>query len=92
VAQIAWLDASPYVLAQPWDTLWHLLAYAALTLLAWIATGGRRPLAAPSAVLLAGACLADLATAAPAAVVTAGVLFFLQGNTHVRNRRRGRAA
>ena len=73
------LDASPYAIAQPWDALWHVLAYAALTLLLWIATDGRRPLALTGAVLLLGAWMGDLAAVAPAAVLTAGTLALLQG-------------
>jgi hypothetical protein len=80
VVQILILAASPYALAQPWDTLWHFLAYAGLTLVLWIATDGRRPLLVSGAVMLLGAALADFAAAAPAAALTAGALFFLQGN------------
>jgi hypothetical protein len=79
VLQILMLGASPYTLAQPWDTLWHFLAYAGLTLVLWIATAGRRPLVVGGAVMLLGAGLADLAAAAPAAALTAGALFMLQG-------------
>ena len=80
VVQILILAASPYALAQPWDTLWHFLAYAGLTLVLWIATDGRRPLLVSGAVMLLGAVLADFAAAAPAAALTAGALFLLQGN------------
>lgn len=79
--QIVWLGGSPYVIAQPWDTLWHFLAYAALTLVLWIATDGRRPLVLSGAVMVLGACLADFAAAAPAAALTAGALFLLQGQS-----------
>ena len=79
VLQILTLGASPYALAQPWDTLWHFLAYAALTLVLWIATDGRRPLVLTGAVLLLGAAMADFAAAAPAVLLTAGALFLLQG-------------
>ena len=77
--QILVLAASPYALAQPWDALWHFLAYAALTLVLWIASNGRRPLAVTGAVMLFGAVMADFAVAAPAAALTAGTLFLLQG-------------
>ena len=80
VVQILILAASPYALAQPWDTLWHFLAYAGLTLVLWMATDGRRPLLVSGAVMLLGAVLADFAAAAPAAALTAGALFLLQGN------------
>jgi len=79
VLQILILAASPYTLAQPWDTLWHFLAYAALTLVLWIATDGRHPLVITGAVLLFGAAMAHFAAAAPATVLTAGALFLLQG-------------
>jgi len=81
VLQILILAASPYTLAQPWDTLWHFLAYAGLTLVLWIATDGRRPLLVSGAVMLFGALLADFAAAAPAAALTAGALFLLQGKS-----------
>jgi hypothetical protein len=81
VLQILMLGASPYALAQPWDTLWHFLAYAALTLVLWIATDGRRPLAVTGAVMLFSAAMADFAAAAPAAALTAGALFLLQGSS-----------
>jgi hypothetical protein len=79
VLQILILAASPYALAQPWHTLWHFLAYAGLTLLLWIATDGRRPLVLAGAVMLLGAVLAHFAAAVPAAALTAGALFLLQG-------------
>ena len=81
VLQILILAASPYTLAQPWDTLWHFLAYAGLTLVLWIATDGRRPLVLSGAVMVFGACMADFAAAAPAAALTAGALFLLQGQS-----------
>ena len=81
VLQILGLGASPYALAQPWDALWHFLAYAGLTLVLWIATDGRRPLALPAAVMLLGAAMADFAAAAPAAALTAGALLLLQGSS-----------
>ena len=73
------LGNTAYTIAQPWDTLWNFLAYAALTLVLWIATDGNRPWLVPGAVMFLGACMADLAAAVPAAVVTAGALSFLQG-------------
>ena len=79
VLQIVVLGSSAYTIAQPWDTLWNFLAYAALTLLLWIAADGERPWLVPGTVMFLGACMADLAVAAPAAVITAGALSFLQG-------------
>jgi len=78
-AQIVLLGSTAYTIAQPWDTLWNFLAYAALALVLWIATDGNRPWLVPGAVMFLGACMADLAAAAPAAVVTAAALSFLQG-------------
>jgi hypothetical protein len=79
VLQILALGASSYAIAQPWDTLWHFLAYAALTLVLWIATDGSRPWLVPGAVMFLGAWMVDFAAAAPAAAVTAGALSLLQG-------------
>jgi hypothetical protein len=81
VLQILMLGASPYALAQPWDTLWHFLAYAGLTLVLWVATDGRHPLVVTGAVMLFGAGMADVAVAAPAAALTAGALFLLKGSS-----------
>ena len=77
-AQIVLLGSTAYTIAAPWDTLWNFLAYAALTLVLWIATDGKRPWLVPGAVMFLGACMADLAAAAPAAVITAGALSLLQ--------------
>jgi VanZ family protein len=44
VLQIFSLAALPFEPLEPGDTIWHFIAYAALTLLLWIATDGRRPL------------------------------------------------
>jgi VanZ family protein len=54
VAQIFTLNALPFELLEPWDKVWHCLAYGALTLLLWIATDGRRPLLVVAAVMLLG--------------------------------------
>ena len=63
----------------PLVVVFNVLAYASLTLLLWIATRGRRPVAVPGSVILLGACASNPALAAAAAVLTAGSLFFLQG-------------
>jgi VanZ family protein len=55
VAQIFTLNALPFELVEPWDKVWHVLAYGALTLLLWIATDGRRPMLVVTAVMLLGA-------------------------------------
>ncbi len=44
VLQIFSLAAMPFEPLEPGDTIWHFIAYAAVTLLLWIATDGRRPL------------------------------------------------
>jgi hypothetical protein len=59
--------------------VFSFLAYASVTLLLWIATGGRRPLAVPGGVIVLGACALNPVVAAAAAALTAGTLFFLQG-------------
>ena len=38
----------------PWDKLAHISVYGVLTLLLWIATGGRMPLGVVAAVLMVG--------------------------------------
>ena len=90
VLQIFSLGALPFELAEPGDTLWHVLAYAALTLLVWIAGGSRRPLALIVAVMALGfadelrqglvpgraASVADFLADALAAALTGGMLFF----------------
>ena len=44
VMQIVMLGSLPFELLEPGNTLFHVLAYSALTLFLWIATDGRRPL------------------------------------------------
>jgi hypothetical protein len=77
--QIIVLGNSPYMAAGQWHTLWSFLAYAGLSLVLWIATDGKRPWLAPGAVMFLGAWMADFAAAAPAAVIVAGTLSYLQG-------------
>ena len=77
--QIVVLGSSPYMVDMPWHAVWSLLAYAGLTLVLWIATDGKRPWLVPGAVMFLGACMAGLATAVPAAIVTAAALSFFQG-------------
>jgi len=55
LAQIFTLGSIPFEITEPWDKLWHLLAYSALTLLLWIATDGRRPVLVVGAVMVLGA-------------------------------------
>ena len=93
VAQIFTLNALPFELVEPWDKMWHFLAYAALTLLLWIATEGSRPVLVVTAVMLLGAGdelrqallparsadAFDFAADVLAAAVTGATLLFLQG-------------
>src|SRR5256885_261499 len=57
VLQIFALGSLPFELFEPWDKIFHVLAYASLTLLLWIATDGRRPTLLIVAVMALG--LAD---------------------------------
>ena len=59
-AQIAALAALPFELAEPWDKVWHFLAYAGVTLFLWIGVDGRRP----QGVVLSVVALAALEEAA----------------------------
>jgi VanZ family protein len=54
--QILALGTFAFEISEPWDSLWHALAYAALALLLSIAADGARPLA----VVLAALALAGL--------------------------------
>ena len=77
--QIVVLGNSAYVADQAWHSVWSFLAYAGLTLVLWIATDGKRPWLVPGAVMFLGACMADLAAAACAAIIVAAALSFFQG-------------
>ena len=93
VAQIFTMNAVPFEIGEPWDKVWHFLAYAGLTLLLWIATDGKRPALVVGAVMVLGcgdelrqaliptrsADILDFAADAAAAVITGGTLLFLQG-------------
>jgi len=94
VAQIFTLSSVPFEIHEPWDKMWHFLAYSALTLLLWIGTDGRRPVLAVAAVMLLGgmdelrqaflplrsADSMDLLADLCAAIVTASALaFFTRG-------------
>jgi VanZ family protein len=96
VAQIFTLNALPFEMGEPWDKVWHFLAYGALTLLLWMATGGRRPVLVVAAVMLLGGVdelrqawlpnrSADpfdfLADLAAAFVTAAGIGFFSRSKT-----------
>jgi VanZ family protein len=55
VAQIFSLAALPFEPFEPWNKLFHVLAYSALALMLWIATDGRRPLLVIVGVMMLGA-------------------------------------
>jgi hypothetical protein len=74
-AQILWLSS----VAGPLATVFNFLACAALTLLLWIATRGRRPVAVTGGVAALGLFVADPWAAAAAALLTGGTLYVLQG-------------
>jgi VanZ family protein len=89
--QIFALGSLPYVLLEPWDKMFHFLAYSAVTLLAWIATDGRRPLPVVAGVMglamldelrqaaipARAADVSDFLTGALAVIITGAVLFHL---------------
>ena len=75
-AQIVALKA--FGIAGPWAGVWQLLAYAALTLLAWIAIDGRRPFAIFLCALAMGAV--DFPAGTLGAALAGGALFFLRGS------------
>jgi VanZ family protein len=55
VAQIFALGALPFEPFEPWNKLFHVLAYSALALMLWIATDGRRPVLVIVGVMMLGA-------------------------------------
>ena len=96
LAQIFTLGSIPFEIGEPWDKLWHFLAYSALTLLLWIGTDGRRPVLVVAVVMGLGAMdelrqaflplrsadSMDFFADLCAAVVTASALaFFTRGKT-----------
>lgn len=98
-AQILALGALPFEMAEPWDSFWHVLAYAALALLLSIAADGRWPFAVLGAAGSVAALdavrqaampgrtgeLADFAVAFLAAAATVAALALARrGNTGTR--------
>jgi VanZ family protein len=96
LAQIFTLSSLPFEVAEPWDKMWHFLAYSALTLLLWIGTDGKRPVLVVAVVMLLGAMdearqaflplrtadSMDLLADLCAAIATASALaFFTRGKT-----------
>ena len=90
LVQIFSLSALPFEVPEPWDKMWHFLAYSALTLLLWIGSDGRRPVLVVAAVMVLGgldelrqaflplrtADSMDFLADICAAIVTAGTLAF----------------
>src|SRR5215467_14591289 len=54
IGQLFAIGALPYELAEPWDKVFHGLAYASLTLLLWIGTDGRWPLPVTGGLMALG--------------------------------------
>ena len=94
LAQIFTLSSIPFEIAEPWDKMWHFLAYSALTLLLWIGTDGKRPVLVVAVVMVLGgmdelrqaflplrsADSMDLLADLCAAITTAsGLAFFTRG-------------
>jgi hypothetical protein len=77
LAQVITLNALPFEILEPWDKVWHFLAYGALTLLLWIATDGRRPATVVAGVTLLGAWGAHMGLAAAVAALTGAALLLL---------------
>jgi hypothetical protein len=78
MAQLVLLSSLGIELPEPGATLLHLLSYAAITLLLWIATDGRHPNFVIGAVLALGA-FNDFPAALASALAGAGLLYWRQG-------------
>jgi VanZ family protein len=55
IAQIFSLGSLPFEPFEPWNKLFHVLAYSALALMLWIATDGRHPVFVVVGVMMLGA-------------------------------------
>ena len=75
--QVAWLGSLPFELFEPWDRMFHALAFGALALLGWIAADGRRPVLLVAAVM--AAAFADEIRQALIPARSADALDFLAG-------------
>ena len=98
VAQIFSLGALPFELFEPWDKLFHVLAYSTLALMLWIATDGRRPVLVIAGVMMLGALdelrqaaiparsadVSDFLAGALSAGVTGAVLMWTRQKTGVK--------
>ena len=77
-AQVLFLRS--FDLLEPGNTVVHILLYAALTLLLWIATDGRRPSLVVGGAMLLAAFEGGFIVNALAAVVTGASLLALRRN------------
>jgi hypothetical protein len=80
-AQLLFLKCQPFALLEPGGTVVHLLAYASLALMLWIAFDGRQPVLAVGGAMLLAAIEAPaapdfLADAAAAIATGAALLWF----------------
>jgi hypothetical protein len=55
IAQIFSLGSLPFEPFEPWNKLFHVLAFSALALMLWIATDGRHPVLVIAGVMMLGA-------------------------------------
>ncbi len=93
VAQIFSLSSLPFELREPFDKVFHVLAYASLAMMFWIATDGRRPVLVVAGVMALGladevrqsfiptrsADLMDFVADAVAAFTVGAVMYWKQG-------------
>jgi VanZ family protein len=93
VVQIFSLSSLPFEIREPMDKVFHVLAYGSLTMMLWIATGGRRPVLLVAGVMALGlvdearqafiptrsADLMDFFADALAACTVGAVLYWKQG-------------
>jgi VanZ family protein len=93
VAQLFSLSSLPFELNEPFDKVFHVLAYGSLAMMLWIATGGRRPVLVVAGVMALGlvdevrqafiptrsADLMDFLADALAACVVGATLYWKQG-------------
>jgi VanZ family protein len=73
--QILSLGSVPFELTEPFDKVFHILAFGSLAMMLWIATDGRRPVLVIVGVMMLG--LADEARQAFIPTRTADLMDFL---------------
>ena len=93
VLQIFSLSSLPFELREPFDKVFHVLAYGSLAMMLWIATDGRRPVLLVAGVMALGlvdeirqsfiptrsADLMDFLADAFAAAAVGGLMYWKQG-------------